>query len=294
MKKKTKICLISLSVVLIVLILPGFYNALKVVHYTLYAENIAQPVRIALVTDLHSCDYGEGMRDLLDALDAQSPDLVLLGGDIFDDGLPNDNTIAFLKGISGRYPSYYVTGNHEHLSGAEGFARQMAVLKELGVVRLSGAMAAVHINGTRLNICGVDDAHAWRSKVSTLEQTTPYYLAQLAEVASKPRNGAFTILLAHRPEYLEAYAQYNFDLVLSGHTHGGIWRIPGILNGLYANGLYGPNRGLFPKLAGGLYKQNDTTMIVSRGLARESTRVPRIYNRPELVIIELKHRSDDI
>lgn len=160
MKTKTKIFL-GLSIFLLCLILPGLYNALKVVSYSLSAETISQPIRIALVTDLHSCDYGEKQRDLLNALDAQAPDLVLLGGDIFDDDLPDDNTIAFLQGISGRYPTYYVTGNHEYRSGKEGFARKMAELDKWGIVRLSGGMVTVTIKGTRLNICGVDDAYAW-------------------------------------------------------------------------------------------------------------------------------------
>ena len=287
MKKKTKNILLGISVLLLLLILPGLYNALKIVPYSLPAKGITESIRIALVTDLHSCDYGEGMRDLLDALASQEPDLVLLGGDIFDDELPDDNTIAFLRGISGRYPIYYVTGNHEYRVSPDDFAQKMATLKQWGVIRLGGEMATVQIRGTRLNICGVDDPFAWRDRVDDPVQTTEYFLEQLNHVGTMPRDGAYTILLVHRPEYLDAYSRYGFNLVLSGHTHGGVWRIPGILNGLYANGLYGPNHGLFPALVGGLYKDGATTMIVSRGLARESTRIPRIYNRPELVMIHL-------
>ena len=95
-------------------------------------------------------------------------------------------------------------------------------------------------------------------------------------------NGNYTILLSHRPEFFELYAAQGFDLALCGHAHGGQFRIPGILNGLYA-----PNQGFFPKYAGGEYHKKRTVMIVSRGLARESTRVPRFYNRPELVIIDI-------
>ena len=80
MKKRTKIILIGLPILLILLVLPGLYNALKIVPYTLHAKGVTESIRIALVTDLHSCDYGENMRDLLDALNAQAPDLVLLGG----------------------------------------------------------------------------------------------------------------------------------------------------------------------------------------------------------------------
>ena len=92
----------------------------------------------------------------------------------------------------------------------------------------------------------------------------------------------FTVLLSHRPELAEMYQKYKFDLVLSGHAHGGQWRIPGILNGLFA-----PNQGILPRYAGGRYDFEGQTLIVSRGLARESTLAPRIFNRPELVIIEL-------
>lgn len=89
----------------------------------------------------------------------------------------------------------------------------------------------------------------------------------------------FTVLLAHRPELLAKYAQFPLDLVVSGHAHGGQVRIPGVLNGLYA-----PNQGWFPKLAGGAYAQGGTTLIVSRGLAVR-TRLPRIFNRPEVVLV---------
>ena len=281
MKKKTKI-LLGISLVLLCLILPGFYNATNVVQYQLSAEGVSQSIRIALVTDLHSCNYGEGMRELLDIVDAQSPDLVLLGGDIFDDILPDDNTNAFLKGISGRYPSYYVTGNHEYWSGEEGFANKMSSLKKWGIHRLSGEAVTIDIKNTHLTLCGVDDPYAWNRKISYLEHSEGSFEEQLAQVASQLHPESYNILLTHRPERFAMYSEYDFDLVLAGHAHGGQWRIPGILNGVYA-----PNQGKFPDLAGGLYTQNGTTMIVSRGLARESTWVPRIYNRPELVMIEL-------
>ena len=281
MKKKIKI-LLSIPVIVLILILPGLINTLKVVHYPLYTKGGTHPVRVALLTDLHSCEYGEGMQDLLDALNAQSPDVVLLGGDIFDDFRPDDNTNAFLEGISERYPSYYVTGNHEYWSGAEAFASKMASLKKWGIHRLSGEVVSIDIKGMHLTLCGVDDPYAWNRKISYLEHSVGSFEEQLAQVASQSQSSSYRILLTHRPELLDMYSQYDFDLVLAGHAHGGQWRIPGILNGVYA-----PNQGKFPALAGGLYRQNGTSMIVSRGLARETTWVPRIYNRPELVIIDL-------
>ena len=286
--KRKRTMLLILSAVLLALILPGFYNALTVRRYSVEAPGIARPVRVALVTDLHSCAYGEGQRELLDALDAEAPDLVLLGGDIFDDDLPDGNAETFLRYVGARYPAYYVTGNHEYWSGAAGFARKMAILADCGIPRLSGETAAVEVNGSRITVCGVDDPYAWADSDGFTERTEGSFREQVALVAAQAEAGTYTILLTHRPELPDVYSQYDFDLVLAGHAHGGQWRIPGILNGLWA-----PNQGLFPAWAGGRYDRNGTVMIVSRGLARESTRVPRWYNRPELVMIDLRPPVSD-
>ena len=262
--------------VLAALILPGLYNKLKVVNYTLESDKIDTPVRIALITDLHSCRYGDHESELLSAIDEAAPDLVLLGGDIFDDILPDDNTVDFLNGIAGRYTVYYVTGNHEFWGGADQYQEQMSVLSDLGIPRLQGDVVSLNINGNDICLAGVDDydSHLVDSDLILENQFVDAYLSLNAS--------SYNIILSHRPEYMDTYTAHNYDLALCGHAHGGQWRIPGILNGLYA-----PNQGLFPKYAGGLYEEENTTMIVSRGLARESTRIPRLYNRPELVIIDL-------
>ena len=125
------------------------------------------------------------------------------------------------------------------------------------------------------DIYGFDDISAYENlshQLSHMEQSIENFHFE----------NSFNILLIHRPEEIEHYAEMGFDLVLCGHAHGGQWRIPGILNGFYT-----PDQGLFPEYAGGIYKVGETTMIVSRGLAKESNIVPRIFNRPELVIIDI-------
>lgn len=262
--------------VLAALIIPGLYNKLKVAEYTLESDKINNPVRIALVTDLHSCRYGEHESELINAIDGAQPDIILLGGDIFDDVLPDDNTVDFLRGIAGRYPVYYVTGNHEFWGGTDQYEEQMSVLDEFNIPRLQGDVLTLDISGNQIGLAGVDDydAHMVDSDLILENQFVDAYLNLDAD--------SYNIILSHRPEYFDTYTAQDYDLALCGHAHGGQWRIPGILNGLYA-----PDQGLFPKYAGGLYEENGTTMIVSRGLARESTRLPRLYNRPELVIINL-------
>lgn len=273
-RRKVLLSLLIILIIITALIAPGLYNKLYIRHYTVESNKITNPIRIALITDLHSCKYGENQIQLIEAVESQNPDLIMMSGDIFDDQIPDINTEYFLKGIAEKYPCYYVTGNHEHWSGSEKFARKMEILEKYNVKILSGTVDTIEINNNTINICGVDDP-ANRSGIG--------FKAQLKQTDKLSQNGNYTILLSHRPEYFELYTDHNFDLVLSGHAHGGQWRIPGILNGLYA-----PDQGLFPEYAGGKYQREDTVMIVSRGLARESTSIPRIYNRPELVIIELE------
>ena len=261
--------------------------------YSIEEEEIETPIRIALVTDLHSCYYGENQSELIDAIDAENPDVILLSGDIFDDVKEDTNTELFLAGIAGRYPIYYVTGNHECWGGKYRFDKQMAILEKYSIPVLSGETQTLTVNGEAISLCGVDDPDVYMVNTDSEQDPEGYiqaqtnkedtFLSQISAVSDTVSEDSYTILLSHRPEYYENYTEYDFDLVLCGHAHGGQWRIPLLLNGLYA-----PHQGIFPKYAGGRYDAEEMTMIVSRGLARETTRVPRIFNRPELVVIDLE------
>ncbi len=270
--------LLAVIGLLLILIIPGLDCRLLIRHYEIdSAGQLENPVRIALVTDLHSCRYENEQKTLTDALDSQAPDVVMLCGDIFDDELDDKNTELFLKGISEKYLCFYVTGNHEFWSGETAFAEKMAFVDSCGIKRLSGETEKIEVGGKKLTVCGIDDPAVSRLN---LDDTLPFS-EQLDKVKGLAEEEEFTVLMSHHPELFEDYASGEFDLVLCGHAHGGQWRIPYVLNGLFA-----PDQGLFPKYAGGEYSDNDTVMIVSRGLARESTLVPRFYNRPELVIID--------
>ena len=278
-RKKRKIWIVCAIAALLLAVLPlALDSRLLIRTYTLETEKISSPVRIALVTDLHSCRYGEGQVELLDAIHTQKPDVILLGGDIFDDEIDDTHTDIFLSGIAGKYPIFYVTGNHEWWSGAEAFGAKMAILGKYGIPVLSQEAVTLNMRGEMLTICGVDDPES-----HLLDSAALHYDARLDQVLTEAVEEQYTILLAHRPEYFPSYSARDFDLTLCGHAHGGQWRIPYVLNGLIA-----PNQGLFPQYAGGLYEKNGTTMLVSRGLARETTWVPRIFNRPELVIVEIQ------
>ncbi|MBQ7921827.1 MAG: metallophosphoesterase [Clostridia bacterium] len=290
---RKRIVTLAIILALVVLAILAFDSRLLIRRYTIEAEEITNSIRIALVTDLHSCKYGEGQSELIEAVAAQNPDVVFLVGDIFDDVLEDTNTELFLAGIADKYPCYYVTGNHECWSGSYNFSVKMSILEKYDIPVLSGETMTLTVNGETINLCGVDDPHIYL--VEPYDETKPKeyldeygnqmqdYTGRLNAVHEAVPNDNYTILLSHRPEFFDLYAEYDFDLVLCGHAHGGQWRIPGILNGLYA-----PHQGIFPKYAGGRYDAENMTMIVSRGLARETTWVPRIFNRPELVVIDLE------
>ena len=272
---KTAACL-TFTAALLALSCTALDDRLKTVTYTVHTDKIRTPVRLAVVSDLHGCRYGRDMTTLIRAVQAAKPHAILLPGDFIDDRFPEKNSLLFADAAVSMAPTFYVTGNHEIGSG---FSKAMkASLRSLGVTVLEGDAAVLTAGESALRICGADDP--W------LEE----------ELAAKQRKAAreavsadeFSVLLSHRPEMTEEYRTLGFDLVVSGHAHGGQWRIPGLLNGLYA-----PHQGLFPSHAGGRYDLGTTTLIVSRGLARESTPVPRIFNRPELVLVDVCNSKGD-
>jgi predicted MPP superfamily phosphohydrolase len=249
-----------------------YYSKLTVRRYVLATPKLKRPVRLAHVSDLHGCLYGNAQEELLAAIDGLAPHAVAMTGDIIDERRARDGVRAFLRGILGKYPAYYVFGNHEARLAAP--KKYRAALKAAGVTVLSGGHAVLETSTDALTICGIDDPELCGEAA---------FRAQLRKAFAGAAGGSLRVLLTHRPEKLGLYAGYPCDLALAGHAHGGQFRLPGLVNGLYA-----PNQGVFPRHAGGLYVRDGVTMIVSRGLARESTPlVPRVFNPPELVLVEL-------
>ncbi|MGN1415769.1 MAG: metallophosphoesterase, partial [Oscillospiraceae bacterium] len=221
-QKKNKRTFLKAAAVLagVFVILSAASFPLKTVYYTVHTDKLSESVRIAQVSDLHSCYYGKDMKNLIEAIDETSPDMVVLTGDIYDNTVNNDNTRSLLKQIGRKYPCYYITGNHEQWSGSwDSFAREA---ESFGIHVLDGENT--DIDG--ITLCG----------------SGPNHSASIEKCAAEAAPDKFNVLLAHYPEQIDFYRSFGkFDLILSGHAHGGQWRIPGILNGLYA-----PDQGLFP------------------------------------------------
>ena len=257
--------------ILVVLTLIALDERLILRTYTVVSPKLTAEVRLAVVTDFHSSDNAD---DVVAMVTSCAPDAVLMVGDMFDDDIanrPTERTLSLMRQLSAQYPCYYVSGNNEAWTGEMDALYQQT--EEAGVTVLRMSSGVLTVRGQRIALCGVPDPY------EMVLSGAPDTEEQLRQALEDVDSADFTVLLAHRPELLAKYAQFPLDLVVSGHAHGGQVRIPGVLNGLYA-----PNQGWFPKLAGGAYTQDGTTLIVSRGLAVR-TRLPRIFNRPEVVLV---------
>lgn len=257
--------------ILVVLTLIALDERLILRTYTVVSPKLTAEVRLAVVTDFHSSDNAD---DVVAMVASCAPDAVLLVGDLFDDDTqnrPTERTLSLMRQLSAQYPCYYVSGNHEAWTGEMDALYQQT--EEAGVTVLRMSSGVLTVRGQRIALCGIPDPY------EMVFSGAPDTEEQLRQALEDVDSADFTVLLAHRPELLAKYAQFPLDLVVSGHAHGGQVRIPGVLNGLYA-----PNQGWFPKLAGGAYTQDGTTLIVSRGLAVR-TWLPRIFNRPEVVLV---------
>jgi predicted MPP superfamily phosphohydrolase len=254
----------------------AFYNGLVLKRYEINTNKLkaGTSIRIVLISDLHNHIYGEKQEPLLSLIRRENPDLIALAGDIADDRVPIKGTELFLAGIQGIAPIYYVTGNHEFWSGD--IKTIKASIEKYGVSILENHYEAVTIADSSIIIAGVDDPDV------VLVDNTRDWEGELYTAFSPLENyPGFKVLLSHRPELIDLYLKTAFDLVLSGHAHGGQVRIPFLLNGLYA-----PNQGWFPQYAGGMYCYENLIHIVSRGVSF-NPRLPRIFNPPEVVVIDI-------
>ncbi len=276
-KRRNRAILAAIAGLFAFIVIAAFYDGLVVRSYSIVTGKLSpgQSVRIVLISDLHSSIYGENQRDIVSLIKEQEPDLIALAGDIADDKVPISGTELFLANIRGIAPVYYVSGNHEYWSNDIKAIKD--TIRQYGVTILEHEYERITINGVPMIICGVDDPDKMMFGYWDFdwEREMHYAFGDLEYEAG------YMVLLSHRPERINTYRKFSFDLVLSGHAHGGQARIP-----LFLNGLYAPDQGWFPKYAGGMYKHGELTHVVSRGVSY-NPKLPRIFNPPEVTVIDI-------
>lgn len=276
MKRRVIVLIIAAALVLALLIWLLWANSSPAATQVTVASGALpeafEGFKIAHVSDLHNAVFGRKNEKLLSLIRAAKPDIIAITGDLIDSRHTDiDSAMAFVEAAAEIAPVYYVTGNHEsRLDFDEIEPRLIAA----GARVLRNEAEDIGRGGERIRLAGIDDPSFIRTG-GTAEERAAAELEQLGD-----GGGTFTVLLAHRPELVEVYAEYGAGLVLSGHAHGGQVRLP-LLGGLYA-----PGQGLLPEYDSGLFSLGETQMVVSRGLGN-SVAPLRVNNRPELVIVTL-------
>ncbi len=242
--------------------------------------NIDKGYKIAHISDYHNTKNSFLNDEVLSSLKTEKPDAIVLTGDLVDCRKTDiEKGIDFVSKIIKISPVYYVTGNHEcniSIENQSSFDNMIADLKALGVVVLKNETTVITLpNNEKINVFGIDDPYFHCEYASEVESVTDS-LCSLFEV----NNNELNILLAHHPELLNVYSKYNFDIVFSGHAHGGQIRF-------FNQSLIAPDQGLFPEFTNGEYKAGETTLFVSRGIGNSIIPL-RVFCRSHLIYLDIK------
>ena len=272
MKQKKKKRLIIFTITFAILFAFFWYQNkhLTITYYTYTNGKITSEFdgyRIVQISDLHNASFGQDNQRLLTKIEALNPDMIVITGDVVDSNRTNINTaVTFVQNAARLCPVYYVTGNHENwLSGADK-EKLIKGFTDADAVILSNSVIVIANGIERFALIGLND-----------ENLSDGTLDSLASTLDSDR---FWLLLAHEPQYLDDYSRSKVDLVLTGHAHGGQFRLP------FIGGVVAPDQGLFPEYTEGIHQSGNTTMVISRGLGNSIIPV-RLFNDPEIVCVDL-------
>lgn len=256
----------------------GLDNRLEVTHYIIESPEIPEEFnnfRILQISDYHS----DSVAGLVNEISSEAPDIIVSTGDLVHDKGSYMPGVLLCKRLVDIAPVYAVTGNHDvWRADYEEFDKKLA---DIGVHCLHNERIELKKGSKCIGLCGIDDPFSVDG--NNITDTLKNSINEVGQY------DGFDVLLFHRANLFDTLKNCNFDLILSGHMHGGQFRLP---NG---KGVVAPKSGwgsnspmLFPKYVGGYYKHNKTRMIVSRGIGNPMI-IPRLFNRPEIVVITLKH-----
>ena len=283
MKNKKTLRIVILFVVLC-LTLGAFivYDNFKldITEYTLESDNLPESFnefKIVHLSDLHNTEFGEDNEKLLKIIKEQKPDAVFVTGDTIDGFYTNTAIpINLFKEVLKICDVYLVVGNHESRVNINVYTEFIDTLNEIGVIVLKDNSAYIEKGKEKIQIIGLNDASEYK-----LDYNNDYRDKITEAINNIDDKNSFSILLSHHPELFPEYKNTDVDLVFSGHAHGGQFRLP------FIGGIIAPEQGLFPEFDAGVFNENNTTMVVSRGLGNSIVPV-RINNSPEIVVTTLK------
>ncbi|MPM39333.1 hypothetical protein SDC9_85966 [bioreactor metagenome] len=252
---------------------------IELTFYEIKSDSVSSNIRVVQLTDLHMREFGQNNADLVSQVNALSPDVIAITGDMSNDNDTNyDVVINLCKKLVDIAPVYYSLGNNEYDMYLFDKSKIISDIEATGVTVLHNDKKEITVNDNKIQIVGLSESNpSLRDDYGNGMTRKQKFLNDIGDY------DGFRLLLSHRPElFLESGAMYDFkaDLVLSGHTHGGLIRIP------FVGGLYAPDQGLFPDIVEGLYVFKNNKVIVCRGLGN-SEFVPRINNQPEIAVVDI-------
>lgn len=255
---------------------------ISVTHFTHSSPSIPEAFhgfKILHLSDFHNTSFGQDNKQLMSKVSDSNPDIIFITGDTIDRRRPNiERALQFLRDMEEIAPVYMVLGNHEGWSNK--LPEFLEGIDKTSVTLLRNDSRPLEIEGESIVIAGIDDPSLLKPEFSKKHWRKQTYKTSIDPILSNLDPELFTVLLSHRPESFKSLAKYDFDLMLSGHAHGGQIRLP------FIGGLFSPNQGFFPEFTEGKHTVNNQTLIISRGLGN-SIFPFRVFNRPEIIIIEL-------
>jgi predicted MPP superfamily phosphohydrolase len=238
---------------------------------------------IVQISDLHDHRFGPFQPRIMKYVREARPDVIAITGDITQEGrLRIQDMRDLARQLTAVAPVYFVTGNHE--ASSPDLPGLLAELEKAGIIVLRSSSVTLQRGDQQIAIAGIDDPQIFEIRGRPWREMVTRWNAELVRLRSLLNAETFTILLSHRPEFLRTYARLGFDLVLAGHAHGGQVRLPGI------GGLYAPNQGWLPRYTSGIYRNEGTAEVVSRGLGGSIFPI-RVFNRPEVVVVRLRSQQ---
>ena len=279
MNKKTKrIILLIGTIVGICIFLYLQNNLISITEVKITSSKIPSSFKgykILQISDLHNKKFGDNQDVLIQKIKSIDPDIIAITGDLIDSkSYDAEVSMQLIQEMVKKYPVYFVTGNHEQWSGKYNSLEKE--LKKYGVNVLRNEHVGIRKGEQEINLLGIDDPEF----VTGNRDEGNIIIDEIKKAKIEMQPDRYNVLLSHRPEFIKEYTNERLDLVLSGHAHGGQVRLP------FIGGLVAPNQGVLPKYTAGLYVEQNTSMVVSRGLGN-SIIPQRILNRPEIVVVQL-------
>lgn len=279
---------VFIIIVLIFIYISYENKNLEVTHYTIQSKKLPKSFhgsKFIVIADLHNNTFGKDNFILIQEIDKINPDFIVIAGDLIVGNDSNDftTTINLLSNLSKKYTIYYGYGNHEQRVIPEGrykngqWKNYLKKLHQLKIHILENKSMKITKEGDSIEIVGLAiDLHYFR-KQGIPDMKVDY----LEKLVGKTDKKCYNIVIAHNPVYFKEYIKFGADLVLSGHIHGGMIRLP------FLGGLVSPQYELFPKYDAGKFAEEDNVMLVSKGLGTHTIKI-RVFNRPELMVVTLE------